>query len=107
MRYHLSRQSFRLFQSRLSISAYIEYQWKFTKVTLPVNHLQSVSSFSNRLLEFTLRLGSANPQCYGTSRTDLDRDAKAVLLLSSCSNGVHWTMIDRFRIADILAPDFG
>jgi hypothetical protein len=63
--------------------------------------------FSDRLLEFTLRLGSANAQCYGTSKTDLDRDLKSILLLSSCSNGVHWTIIDRFRISDILAPDFG
>lgn len=54
-----------------------------------------------------MRLGNANPQCYGTSKTDLDRNAKAILLLSSCSNGVHWTIIDRFRISDLLAPDFG
>lgn len=60
-----------------------------------------------RLLEFTLRLGSSNTQCYGTSKVDLDRDLKSVLLLTSCSNGVHWTIVDRFRISDILAPDFG
>jgi len=60
----------------------------------------------NRLLEFTLRLGSSNAQCFGTSKTDLDRDIKSVLLLSSCSNGVHWTIIDLFHISDILAPDF-
>jgi hypothetical protein len=61
----------------------------------------------NRLLEFTLRLGSSNAQCFGTSKTDLDRDIKSVLLLSSCSNGVHWTIVDLFHISDILAPDFG
>lgn len=107
MQYYLSRQSLRLFQSWFSISAFIEYQWQFSKVTRSAHHLQDPSSLSNRLVEFTLRLGSANPQCYGTSKTDHDRNAKAVLLLSSCSNGVHWTMIDRFRISDILAPDFG
>lgn len=32
---------------------------------------------------------------------------KSILLLSSCSNGVHWNIIDLFRISDILAPDFG
>ena len=61
----------------------------------------------NRLLEFTLRLGSASAQCFGTNRNDLDRDMKSVLLLSSCTNGVHWTIVDLFRISDILAPDFG
>jgi hypothetical protein len=61
----------------------------------------------NRLLEFTLRLGSANAQCYGTSQTDPNREMKSILLLSSCSNGVHWNIIDLFRISDILAPDFG
>ena len=63
--------------------------------------------FLNRLLEFTFRLGATNSQCYGTSKTDLDREIKSVLLLTSCSNGVHWTIIDRFRISDILAPNFG
>jgi hypothetical protein len=63
--------------------------------------------FINRLIEFTLRLGSSDIQCFGTSKTDLDRDIKSILLLTSCSNGVHWTIIDRFRISDILAPNFG
>jgi hypothetical protein len=61
----------------------------------------------NRLLEFTFRLGTSNAQCFGTTKTDLDRGIKSILLLSSCSNGVHWTIIDLFRITDILAPDFG
>lgn len=62
---------------------------------------------SNRLLEFTLRLGSANQQCYGTSPNDIARDLKSILLLTSCSNGVDWTIVDGFRISDLLAPDYG
>lgn len=107
MQYYLSRQSFGLFQIRLSISAHIEYQRQFTEVNPSITHLPNPFISLDRLLEFTLQLGTTNPQCYGTSKTDLDRDAKAILLLSSCSNGVHWTIIDRFRISDLLAPNFG
>lgn len=78
----------------------------------PSNYLVSYESMRgadrrDRLLEFTLSLGSSNAQCSGTSKTDLDRDFKSILLLSSCSNGVHWSIVDRFSMSDILAPDFG
>jgi hypothetical protein len=76
-----------------------------SKLFILLNNISSLCL--NRLLEFTLRLGSSNVQCFGTSKTDLDRDMKSILLLTSCSNGIHWTLVDRFRISDILAPNFG
>ena len=75
---------------------------KFTIILSTICHL-----FSYRLLEFTFRLGTTNAQCLGTNTNDLNGDMKSVLLLSSCSNGVHWTIVDVFRISDILARNFG
>ncbi|CAF4418864.1 unnamed protein product, partial [Rotaria sp. Silwood2] len=78
----------------------------FSKSGFRYLRISNINGSSPKLLEFTLRLGNTNAQCFGTSKNDLDRDLKSVLLLSSCSNGVHWTIIDYFRISDILARDF-
>ncbi|CAF1557438.1 unnamed protein product, partial [Rotaria sordida] len=78
----------------------------FSKSGFRYLRISNINGSSPKLLEFTLRLGNTNAQCFGTSINDLDRDLKSVLLLSSCSNGVHWTIIDHFRISDILARDF-
>ncbi|CAF0744576.1 unnamed protein product [Adineta steineri] len=79
----------------------------FSKTGFRFLRISNINGSSPKLLEFTIRLGSSNVQCLGTSKTDLDHDIKSILLLSSCSNGVHWTIIDLFRISDVLAPDFG
>ncbi|CAF4678933.1 unnamed protein product [Rotaria sp. Silwood1] len=78
----------------------------FSKSGFRYLRISNINGSSPKLLEFTLRLGNTNAQCFGTSKNDLDRDLKSILLLSSCSNGVHWTIIDHFRISDILARDF-
>lgn len=75
----------------------------FPSCTIQNSH---ANLFYCRLLDFTLRLGTSNPQCFGTSKNDLDRDLKSILLLSSCSNGVHWAIVDLFRASDIIARDF-
>ncbi|CAF0939143.1 unnamed protein product [Adineta ricciae] len=78
----------------------------FSKAGFRFLRISNVNGSSPKLLQFTLRLGSSNVQCLGTSKTDLDRDRKSILLLSSCSNGVHWRIVDRFSVSDLLAPDF-
>lgn len=111
MQYYLSRQSPRLLKDGSTIVTSIEYQWQHTEVNRFVSSLTSLISRLidrwSRLVEFTLRLGGANQQCFGTSPTDMGRDFKSIFLLTSCSNGVHWTIIDRFYIDDLLAPEYG
>ncbi|CAF1574185.1 unnamed protein product [Rotaria magnacalcarata] len=78
----------------------------FSKTGFRFLRISQINGSSPKLVEFTLRLGNANPQCFGTSKNDLDRDLKSILLLSSCSNGVHWTIVDIFRASDIVVRDF-
>lgn len=90
---------------------FVFYEYRISMEIHPSKSLLSIDRIDvkckTRLLEFTFRLGTTNSQCYGTNPTDLDRNLKSILLLTSCSNGIHWKIIDRFHISDILAPDYG